>query len=405
MTSSSGFIAFLQRYSVPLLLGVLLAMLAANYTPELYEDFQHAQVFGDASIFGHQVDLQFLVNDVFMAFFFGLATKEIVDACLQGGALSPPAKALNPLVACLGGVVGPIAVFFLGLKALELFAIVDDPWELSGMMRGWGVPCATDIALAWMFARIVFGAGHPAIEFLLLMAILDDAIGLGIIAIFYGDAAHPVAPEWLGLVAAGCVFSIVLRLARVQQWWPYILFGGGLAWTGMMLASLHPALALVAIVPCMPAGARDPLTGHTRTGFALADFERAFKLPVDLGLFFFALLNAGVSLSSTGPLSWVILGALAIGKTLGISLAALLGTKLGFPLPARVGTRELVLVGSLAGIGLTVALFMAGEAFTHVQLEQQAKMGAALSFFLGLLSLLLARALGVRPSADSKARG
>lgn len=59
------------------------------------------------------------------------------------------------------------------------------------MTNGWGIPTATDIALAWLVARIVFGASHPAVNFLLLLAVADDAIGLGIIAIFYPDLSFP----------------------------------------------------------------------------------------------------------------------------------------------------------------------------------------------------------------------
>ena len=118
-------------------------------------------------------------------------------------------------------------------------------------------------------------------------------------------------------------------------------------------------------------------------------------------MFYFAFLNAGVSVSSVGPLTWLVLAALAFGKPLGISLAGLLGKGLGFPLPARVGARELILVGLVAGVGLTVALFMAGEAFTDRGLSLQAKMGAAFSIFLGVGALYLGRALGVRGAVGS----
>ena len=72
----------------------------------------------------------------------------------------------------MGGVVGPIGVF------LALNATMGSPeW-----IKGWGVPTATDIALAWLVIRLLFGARHPAVSFLLLLAVADDAIGLGIIA-------------------------------------------------------------------------------------------------------------------------------------------------------------------------------------------------------------------------------
>ena len=73
----------------------------------------------------------------------------------------------------------------------------------NDIARGWGIPTATDIALAWLVARMIFGSAHPAVAFLLLLAVADDGIGLAIIAIFYGDPTNPAKPIFLLLVAAG----------------------------------------------------------------------------------------------------------------------------------------------------------------------------------------------------------
>jgi NhaA family Na+:H+ antiporter len=119
------------------------------------------------------------------------------------------------------------------------------------------------------------------------------------------------------------------------------------------------------------------------------------KLFVDLGLFFFAFTNAGVVFASIGSMTWLILGSLVIGKTVGITLLGLIGVKIGFPLPARMGVRELVMAGFVAALGLTVALFVAGAAFTDPTLLGQAKMGALFSGFVGLAAILLGRSLGM----------
>src|SRR6187200_390036 len=91
----------LQEFSIPLLAGVAVAMFAANLAPDAYHAAVHWRPFGDAALFGHPLDLHYLVNDLFMALFFGVAAKEVVDACLPGGALNPPAKAINPLIATI----------------------------------------------------------------------------------------------------------------------------------------------------------------------------------------------------------------------------------------------------------------------------------------------------------------
>jgi NhaA family Na+:H+ antiporter len=137
---------------------------------------------------------------------------------------------------------------------------------------------------------------------------------------------------------------------------------------------------------------------------ALHQFEHQMKLFVDLGLFFFAFNNAGVVLESIGTMTWLILGSLVIGKTLGVTLLGLIGAKLGFPLPDRMGLPELVMAGFVAALGLTVALFVAGAAFTDPTLLGQAKMGALFSGFVGLAAILLGRALGMnRRTADEGA--
>jgi NhaA family Na+:H+ antiporter len=408
----NGFINILQEFSIPLITGVVVAMLAANLAPEWYEHAVHWKPFGDFLLLGHEVTLHFLVNDVFMVLFFGIAAKEITESCLPGGALNPPAKAVNPLLATLGGVLGPVGVFFGGLWLCFQLGVYDpatDDW--SALQRGWGVPTATDIALAWLVARSVFGKGHPAINFLLLLAVADDAIGLGIIAIFYGDPVHPARPEFLLLVAAAMGIAWGLRRFGVNQWLPYIGIAGPIAWLGLILAHLHPALALVAIVPFLPAPARDmglflDEDEVDRMGDALAHdlhvehsalhmFEHQLKLFVDFGLFFFAFANAGVAMASIGAMTWLILGSLVIGKVVGIAGLGLLAIRLGFPLPDRMGVRELFMAGYVAALGLTVALFVAGAAFQDPQLLGEGKMGALFSGFVGLSAIGLGRMLGM----------
>jgi NhaA family Na+:H+ antiporter len=409
----------LQEFSIPLLAGAAVAMLAANFAGAWYRDALHWMPFGHVSLFGHDVTLHFLVNDLFMVFFFGIAAKEITEACLPGGSLNPIAKAVNPLLATLGGVVGPAMVFFLGLWLLfEAGVYSPEIHDWSKLQRGWGVPTATDIALAWLVARAVFGRGHPAVDFLLLLAVADDAVGLVIIAVFYGNPALPLQPEFLGLVLAGMTVAWGLRRSSIKSWLPYIAIGGSLVWSGLVLSHLHPALALVFVVPFLPGPRRDIglFTAQDevdRLGPALAEdlhiehsplhrFESQMKRFVDFGLFFFAFANAGVPLTKIGPLTWVILASLVVGKTLGISALGLVAIRLGFPLPSRMGVAELVMAGFVAALGLTVALFVASAAFTDTALLGQAKMGALLSGFVGLAAITVGRALGM---AQRRGRG
>ena len=166
--------------------------------------------------------------------------------------------------------------------------------------QGWGIPTATDIALAWLIARLVFGNGHPAISFLLLLAVADDGIGLMIIAIFYPTED----PVWMNtlFILPGMVIAFLLRKKQVKSWIPYIVIGGAFSWWGLFSAHLHPALALVPIVPLLPGPDRDEglFRDDTRTieTDTLNNFEHDLKGFVDFGLFFFAFANAGVQLSN-----------------------------------------------------------------------------------------------------------
>lgn len=381
-------INLLREFSVPLIAGVLAALCWANLSPDNYHHFTHAPLLGPLSF-------HFLVNEIFMVFFFGIATAEITQSCLPGGDLHPLRKAVNPLLATLGGVIGPVIVY------LALNAVIGAP----AFDRGWGIPTATDIALAWLVASIVFGRQHPAISFLLLLAIADDAIGLVIIAVFYPDPAHPAAPQWLLLVVAAMVLASVLRRFRINSYWPYLVAGGGLAWAGLHNAHLHPALALTFIVPFLPHAPRERMhvfEEDRQDRSTLASFEHHWKILVDFGLFAFGLANAGVEFASIGTAAWLVFLSLAIGKTVGIFIMAKAGDLLGYPLPSKVGTKELALVGLIAGCGLTVALFVAGEAFTDPAIQGAAKMGALFSAFCGVAAIAAGRLMKIRRITAAK---
>ncbi|MEM9193694.1 MAG: Na+/H+ antiporter NhaA [Myxococcota bacterium] len=380
-----GLIYALQAYSIPLISGVIIALIWANVDHHSYEALVHYSPFGHDSHY----NFHYLMNDIFMALFFGIAAKEITEAALPGGALNPPRKAINPLLGTVGGVVGPVGVYFAWV------ALTGDP----AIANGWGIPTATDIALAWLVARIAFGTGHPAISFLLLLAVADDGIGLAIIAIFYPNPEHPVAPVFLLLVALAMIIAFTLRKQKVNSFWPYLIGPGVLSWLGLFFANLHPALALVAVVPFMPTQGFDEGMfaddGVIEKHDTLNNFEHFFKLPVDLGLFGFGLANAGVVLSSIGNATWGVVVALLVGKTLGIFLFSYGGHVLGYKLPEGMNGRSLFVAGLTAALGLTVALFVAGVAFTEPNLQGAAKMGALFSVIAVPLVLISASVLRV----------
>lgn len=400
-----------------LLIGAALGLFAANLFPAEYlalKDF----VLWDHAPIGHAHDgyrtltVHYLVNDVLMALFFAIAGKEVFEAlALRDGSLRGR-TALTPLFATAGGIMGPIAVY---LAIAASFGST----TFAALSQGWAIPTATDIAFSYLVGRIVFGANHPAVRFLLLLAIADDAIGLIILAVFYptGD----LAPAWLLLSfgVAGLTFFAFNWLPRYRDWtsgtkvasatvrarfgyWPYVV-AGAVSWYGFAMSGIHPALGLLPIIPAIPHADHDFgifAEAETREPDLLNQLEHQLKLPVEFILFCFGLLNAGVALTAVGPGTMAVLGGLLIGKPLGIFAFGMLAAyvfRLGLPIGMR--PRDLLVLGFVAAIGFTVALFVAGVAFPAGELQDEAKMGALLSFGAALPAVVLGFMLRVRHRA------
>ena len=417
---------FVTNYSLLLIIGAITALIWANTNPDSYHHFVdfvivdhffigHAHYDAAGQVEYRTLTLHYLVNDVLMAFFFAIAAKEVWEAViLKNGSLRGK-KAATPLVATFGGMAGPIAVYlglayFLGSETYDAVA------------RGWAIPTATDIAFSYLVGRLVFGAGHPAVRFLLLLAIADDAAGLIILAIFYPSGQ--LAPEWLllSLGAAIAVYVLFNRMPRrmdvgketrpTSTWvrnklsfWPYLI-AGALSWYGFQEAGIHPALGLLPIVVTIP---------HADRAFGifseaekyltdlLNHIEHILKHPVEIILFFFGLLNAGVEFSSIGSPTWLVLAGLLIGKPLGILFFGWLAARpMGLGLPAGMRIIDLFVIGCVAAIGFTVSLFIASVAFDSsvmlgdVNVKEAAKMGALFSFAAAIISIIAGKVTGVQ---------
>ena len=367
--------ALVLQNSLLLAVGTVAGLVWANLAHPSYARFAHS--------------MHFAVNDVGMVFFFALAVKEIIEATLPGGPLESPREAAVPIIAAAGGMIGPA-----GLYALQATVL-----HRPDLMQGWAIPCATDIAFSYLAARFVFPKNHPAIPFLLLLAIADDALGLILLALFY--PAGPVSlVSFVMLMVPAIAATAWLRRRRLTSFWAYLAIGGGLSWAAMFFGGLHPALAMVPILPFMPHEKRD-LGFFDPREHDLPDtmnrFEHAWRTPVQVILFFFGLVNAGVTLSSVGSGSWIVFLSLLVGKPIGIVGTTFLAVKLGLRAPGGLSYRHAVVMGVAAGIGFTVALFFATSAFPPGLVLDQAKMGALLSFFAAPIAIVLGRMIGLRP--------
>jgi len=371
--------SFIFGNSLLLLVGTAAAVIWANLDLASYEHVAHP--------------LHFWVNGVGMVFFFALAAKEVFEATLPGGPLASPRRALSPLAAAVGGMVAP-ALIYVALASTR------GPADL---IRGWAIPCATDIAFSAMVARIIFPASHPAIPFLLLLAIADDALGLMILAVFYPSGALSLS-ALLGFMAAAVLLALWLRRRRTLSFWPYIIGPGALSWTALYLGGFHPALALVPIVPFIPHSPRDlglfDLREELQTD-ALNQFEHWWATPVQFVLLLFGFANAGVPFGQIGPGTYYVLAALLFGKPIGILLFSGGARLIGARLPSGLRVGDLLVVGVAAAIGFTVSLFFATAAFPEGTALAETKMGALLSFVAAPLAVVVSRLLRGRAARGS----
>ena len=360
-------VEYVIEHSLVLALGAAIALVWAN-TPDAERYYRIA------------ARLAFLVNDVGMIFFFALAAKEIVEATVPGGALHTWRRAALPAVAAVGGMIAP---------ALLYVAYVTYSTQIV-LMAGWAVPCATDIAFSYLVAKLIYRQqSHPAIPFLLLLAIADDAMGLVILAAFYPVRELNLLVASL-LMATALIVAFGLRRAGVRNFWPYVILGGTTSWGALFYGGLHPALALVPIVPFLPHAARDAglfVEASPDACDALSGFERAFKYPVQVVLFFFGFVNAGVRFGAVGAGTWAVMIAIVAGKPIGIGLAVALSVAAGLRLPSALRWTDVVVVGIAGGIGFTVSLFFAVAAFPPGPILEQLKLGALASLGSAVLAV------------------
>jgi NhaA family Na+:H+ antiporter len=377
-TQRTGLWPFIIDNSLLLVAGTVLALLWANIEYVSYERVAHT--------------IHFAVNDIGMVFFFALAVKEIIEATLPGGPLASPREAGVPLLAAVGGMAAPASIYL----AQAFFQ------DRPDLIPGWAIPCATDIAFSYMAAKLIFPRNHPAIPFLLLLAIADDAMGLILLALFYPSGPLSLV-NFAALMLPAIGVSLWMKRSRVRSFWAYTIAGGGLSWAALYFGGVHPALALVPILPFMPHEKRDLGLFSDRElelPYTMNRFERWWRVPVQIILFFFGFANAGVQFSSVGPATWMVLSALLIGKPVGILATTFLAIRFGLRAPGGLTFAHTLVVGIAAGIGFTVALFFATAAFPPGSVLDQAKMGALLSFMAAPLAIAAGRAMGLRPGRE-----
>jgi NhaA family Na+:H+ antiporter len=394
---------------VVLVVAATLALVWANSPwQDAYHSLWETELSVSVGAWSIRLDLRHWVNDGLMAIFFVIVGFEMKRELVEGD-LRDPRRAALPVVAAIGGMVVPAAVYFLL-----------NPDGEAG--RGWGIPMATDIAFALGVAAVVARGLPSALRlFLLTLAIVDDIGAILVIAFFYSGG---IDWTWLAVAALVLVAAYAVRRTGVVFSPVYVGLGIGI-WLALYESGVHPTLAGVAmglLVPTQPTLTRQivssradelldvfsPEAAQRTRRLARLSVSEAEWLTHELHPWtsllivpLFALANAGVSLSTNAlraafgsPVTWGVVLGLVIGKTVGISAVSWLACRTGLAeLPSDTRWSQLFGVAALAGIGFTVSLFITGLAFDDAHLADQAKVGILAASLLasGLGALMLRR--------------
>ncbi|MGC4069286.1 MAG: Na+/H+ antiporter NhaA [Polyangiaceae bacterium] len=364
--------------------------------------------------------LEWFINDGLMVVFFFVVGLEIRRE-LHHGELSEWRRALLPATAALGGMIAP-AVLYLSVAGAP------------DTRSGWGVPMATDIAFAVGILTLLGKRIPAALRVLLLaLAVIDDLGAILVIAFFYSTG---IAISGLLVAMTGIVAIFVMQRLGVRSKAAYVI-PALVLWAGTYTAGVHPTIAGVIIGLMTPVrawlgregfvnGVReqlDRLDATSPDAVSAHDLARHLKHVDDarreatspaeslieqlhpwvaFGIMpLFALANAGVVIdahavapSTTRVITAVAVG-LVLGKPIGVLLAVAITLRTGLgTLPVGLTYRHLTVLGVVAGVGFTMALFVAQLAFSDPKLLAAAKLGVlGASLAAAVLAVVLGRSL------------
>ena len=363
------FHAALNRFLL-LPLGVAIALIWANTEPEGYFRFAHR--------------LMFPVNEIAMALVLALIAQELYEALMPGGALHTWRHRGLPMVAAIGGLLGSILTFLLYVNLAHEQMLVP----------AWPVVAAVDVAAGYYVLRLIYPRRSGPVSFLLLLAVTTDIVVMAVVSAQTPEfSVHPMG---LSLLLAAFVSAALLRRRRVKAFWPYWILSGTLSWLALYWMGIHPALALVPIVPLLPHDRRaDEVFADRLDDHPVHHAEHEWNGVAQIALFFFGLVNGGVILRHLDTGSWAVVVAAVIGRPLGVAGAVALALAAGMHLPRRMGWPDLMVVALATTSGFTFALFLVAVTLPIGAVAGQATLGALLTAVGALVTIWMAWVLCV----------
>ena len=339
------------------------------------------------------IDLSVLkvINYLLMSIFFFVVGLEIKRE-LTSGHLASFKKAMLPFLAAIGGMAVPALIYL----------------AIAGGVApgGWGVPVATDIALAvGLLAMLGPSVAASLRSFLLALAVIDDIGAILIIAFVYSTG---IKFSWLASAAICIGVIAVLKRTGVNSIFVYSIFAFTL-WFSFYKTGVHPTLAGVIIglmTPNIPHRGTEVEDTEDGSVSVIEWLEHKFH---PISTFFvvpiFAFANTGVAITvdsieraTQSLIAWGIFFGLVIGKPLGILMASFAAARLKVAeLPEGISKSSIMATGSAAGIGFTVAIFIASLAFADAQTQDIAVLAVIVaSVVSALLSVLLFKTVAKR---------
>ena len=328
-----------------------------------------------------------IINYLFMSIFFFVVGLEIKRE-MSSGHLSTLKKAMMPIMAAVGGMAVP---------ALVYLAIAG-----SVAPEGWGVPVATDIALAVGLLTMLGPSVAASLRsFLLALAVIDDIGAILIIAFVYSTG---VKFSWLAATLASVLFIAAFKKVGVTSMFIYSIFALTL-WFSLYKAGVHPTLAGVILglmtpnIPRVNSKLKDTEDGSVSVIEWLEHKFHPISTFAVVPLFAFA--NTGVPITvesikgaSQSVIAWGIFFGLVVGKPIGVLVASIVASRLKIAdLPVGATNASILATGSAAGIGFTVAIFIANLAFVDPVTQDIAVLAVIVgSVVSALLSILVFKA-------------